>query len=111
MWLLIKVKDSIDAGNNEEQRILIHDEQLKLNKFINSDGIGINVVANGVEVHPSTPDESDCFFFESKYNKCLKREFAQSMKDRLMLSYCLRPERCREYIPGFAHGIKLHPIE
>lgn len=106
MWLLIKVKDSTDAGNNEEQRILIHDKQLELNKFIDPNGLGINIVAKGAEVHPATPDESDCFFFESKYNKCLKREFTQSIKDRVMLSYCLRPEKCREYLPG---EVKLPP--
>jgi len=106
MWLLIKVKNEIGVGNDEEQRILINERTLELNKFINFDSIGINITAKGTEVHPSTPDESDCFFFEGKYNKCLNKEFTQSLKDRFLLSCCLRPEKCREYVSGYEHGIK-----
>jgi hypothetical protein len=64
MWLLIKVENEIGIGNDEKQRILIKEQTLELNKFIDSNGIGIHITANGSEVRPATLDESDCFLRE-----------------------------------------------
>ena len=57
--------------------------------------------------HTGEFEMSDCFFFEISYNKCLKKEFTPTIKDRMLLSSCLNPTKCREYKPGYEHGVKI----
>ncbi len=65
MWLLIKVDKQEDVNKNEKQRILIHDEQIKLKKFGYFPDVIID--ATGINVHLMTEEEKWKKYMKSKY--------------------------------------------
>jgi len=52
MWLLIKLNSLNDIGQNEAERILIHESDISLKKTVSS----VEISAYGVSVHPNTLD-------------------------------------------------------
>ncbi|MDO8724645.1 MAG: hypothetical protein Q7J35_01085 [Candidatus Methanoperedens sp.] len=52
MWLLIKLNSLNDIGQNEAERILIHESDISLKKRVSS----VEISAYGVSVHPNTLD-------------------------------------------------------
>jgi hypothetical protein len=55
VWLLINVDELRDVGKNEKKRLLVHND-LTMDPV----GLTVNIVANGCNVHPATPDSGTC---------------------------------------------------
>lgn len=52
MWLLIKLNSLNDIGQNEAERILIHESEISFKK----NGLNVEIRACGAVVHPNTLD-------------------------------------------------------